>query len=72
MSWACEMIQQGKLDLVRISFLIAGHTRFSPDLLFSKITKMYNQSDVFSTDELKDVITHYADVTMDGQWVIGV
>ena len=34
MSWAFEMVQQNVLDLVRVSFMIAGHTKFSPDLLF--------------------------------------
>jgi len=37
MSWAVEMVYQGKLQFFLISFLLAGHTKFSPDLLFSKI-----------------------------------
>ena len=53
------MVQQRRLDFFRVSFLIAGHTKFSPDLLFSKIAKTYNT-------ELKDgVIAQYADVTLD-------
>ena len=53
------MIQQRRLDFFRVSFLIAGHTKFSPDLLFSKIAKTYNT-------ELKDeVIAQYAYVTLD-------
>ncbi len=65
MAWAYEMIQQGRLSFLRVSFLIAGHTKFSPDLLFSRIAQTYNKSDVFSTQELKDVIALYADVTID-------
>ena len=65
MAWACEMIQQGKLSFVRISFLIAGHTKFSPDLLFSKIAQSYNKSDVFTTLELKEIISQYAYVIVD-------
>ena len=49
MSWAYEMVQQRRVDFLRISFLIAGHTKFSPDLLFSKIAQTYNRSDVFTT-----------------------
>ena len=45
--------------------MIAGHTKFSPDLIFSKIAKTYNQSDVFTTTKLKDLISRYADVTVD-------
>ena len=67
MAWAMELVQQGKVDFMRISFLIAGHTKFSPDLLFSKIAKSYNSQDVFTTSELQnDVIGPYADVTIPG------
>lgn len=65
MAWACEMLQQGRCDFLRISFLVAGHTKFSPDLLFSQIAKSYNQSDVFTTEELGDIIRRYATVTVD-------
>ena len=65
MAWAYEMIQQRRLSFFRISFLIAGHTKFSPDLLFSRIAQTYNKSDVFCTQELKDVIALYADITID-------
>ena len=53
-----------KLDFLRVSFLIAGHTKFSPDLVFAKIAKTYNRSDVFNT-ELKSVIVPHADVVVD-------
>ena len=73
MGWAWEMVQQGQLDFFRVSFLVAGHTKFSPDLLFSKIAKTYNSRDVFSTAELKaDVIAHYADVTEDDGSIVRV
>ena len=65
MASACEMIQQGKLCFLRVSFLIAGHTKFSPDLLFSKIAQSYNRSDVFNTIELSRIISQYADVIID-------
>ena len=65
MAWACEMIQHGRLSFFRVSFLIAGHTKFSPDLLFSKIAQSYNRSDVFTTLELKEVISQYAEVVVD-------
>ena len=35
LGWASEMVQQGKFDFMHISFLIPGHTKFAPDLLFS-------------------------------------
>lgn len=65
MSWAYEMVQHKRVDFLRISFLIAGHTKFAPDLLFSKIAQTYNRSDVFNTIELKEVISTYANVVID-------
>ena len=49
MSWACEMVQQRKIEFFHMSFLIAGHTKFAPDLLFSHIAQPFNCSDVFTT-----------------------
>lgn len=71
MAWAQELLEQGKVDYLRVSFLIAGHTKFSPDLLFSKIAKSYNTRDVFTTHELQeDVIGPYADVTVDDRSLV--
>ena len=50
---------------MRISFLIAGHTKFSPDLVFAKIAKSYNRNNVFNTEELKGIIGLHADVVID-------
>jgi hypothetical protein len=33
-SWAMEMVSNGKLDHVHISFMIASHTKFAPDQLY--------------------------------------
>ena len=57
MAWAMELIQQDVIEFLCISFLIAGHTKFSPDLLFSKIAQTYNKSDVFNTEELGDIVS---------------
>ena len=54
--WASEMVQQGKFDFIRISFLIAGHTKFVPDLLFSKVSQSFSKSDIFTTTELGGTI----------------
>ena len=59
------MVRQKRLDFIRISFLIAGHTKFSPDLVFAKLAQTYNRSDVLCTEYLKQVITAYADVVVD-------
>ncbi len=53
------MVQQ---QYVRISFMIAGHTKFAPDLLFAQ---SFSKSDIFSTQELVDIASLYATVTLD-------
>ena len=65
MGWAYEMVRSKRIYFLQLSFLIAGHTKFSPDLLFSKIAQSYNKSDVFTTEELKEVISSYAEVIID-------
>ena len=42
MGWVNELVQQVRFN---ISFLIVGHRKFAPDLLFSKI---FQRSDVFT------------------------
>ena len=64
-AWALELVQHKKFDFIRISFMIAGHTKFAPDLLFSKISKSYNSSDVFTTEELSSIAEPYASTNVD-------
>ena len=65
MAWAIEMVQQEKLDFIWISFMIAGHTKFAPVLLFSKVSQPFSRSDGFSTKELVEVAGQFATVTHD-------
>lgn len=64
-AWALEMVQQKKFDFIRISFMIAGHTKFSVDQMFSRIAQSYNRSDIFNTAELASCIERYADIVID-------
>ena len=52
-SWAMEMVDKAELEHLHISFMIAGHTKFAPDRLFSIIGSAYKAEDVFTIDELK-------------------
>ena len=54
-SWAMEMVGRGDLDHFHISFIIAGHTKFTPDRLFSIIGSAYKKEDVFTITELKQI-----------------
>ena len=52
-AWAMEMVHSGKVDFIHISFMLAGHTKFSPDRLFSVIGSSYKTTDVFTINDLK-------------------
>ena len=65
LGWAAESVQQGVFDLIRVSFLIAGHTKFAPDLLFLHIAQTFARSDVFKTQELGEIVKQYAHVVID-------
>ena len=45
--------------------MIAGHTKFSPDLLFAKVSQAFTRSDVFSTTELAEIASRYSTVVID-------
>ena len=40
-SWAMEMVSNGEVEHIHISFMIAGHTKFAPDRLFSITGRAY-------------------------------
>ena len=63
MGWAMEMVQQKLLGYLRISFLIAGHTKFDVDRLFSVTAKSYNSADVFNSQELAQVMSQSENIT---------
>ena len=41
------MVSSGEIDHVHISFMVAGHTKFAPDRLFSVTGSAYKREDVF-------------------------
>lgn len=54
-AWAMEMVSTGALDYLHISFMLAVHTRFAPDCMYSSIRKAYKSEDIFSIDNLKGI-----------------
>lgn len=63
--WGMEIVDQGKLDYFRFSFMIAGHTKFAPDRLFAQVSNSYNRQDVFTVAELKDVCNPHAQTVIE-------
>ena len=50
-----EMVSSGEVDHIHISFMIAGHTKFAPDRLFSTIGNAYKTTDIFTIEDLKGI-----------------
>ena len=68
MDYFWGLVDEEVFDDVHIRFMTPGHTKFPPDILFSQISKTYNEQDVFNTQQLLEIISQYASVTfMDGK-----
>ena len=45
--------------------MVAGHTKFSPDRLFAQVANSYNNSDVFTIEELRQICSLHAATSID-------
>ena len=50
-----EMVNTRRIDHIHISFMVAGHTKFAPDRLFSITGGAYKAADVFNIEDLKQI-----------------
>ena len=48
-----EVVSNGTVNHIHISFMLAGHTKFAPDCLFAIIGNAYKSADVFAVDGLQ-------------------
>lgn len=65
-----DVVQQNILDYFRISFMVAGHTKFTPDQLFSLTARDFYASDVFNERELCEVMQRHATVMIDSGCIV--
>ena len=70
MSSCMELVQHRVLQYLRISFMVPGHTKFAPDLLFSQIAKSYYKSDVFNETDLQLVVEQFSFVMIDNGGIV--
>ena len=63
MGWGMEMVQHGVIEYLRFSFLVAGHTKFDVDRVFSVTAKAYSTADIFNTQELVDFMCQSDTIT---------
>jgi hypothetical protein len=61
--YGMELVQHHKYNTVRMCFLVAGHAKFDPDRLFSRIANTFNVSDVFVTEQLLALIQNIINPT---------
>ena len=59
-----EAVKGGLLSSIHFCFLVAGHTKFSPDRLFASCSKSYNVEDVFNVEELKSIYAKHGTVSI--------
>jgi len=55
-----ELVSSGRVDYIRVSFMLAGHTKFAPDRLFSAIGSAYKAADVFTINDLNEICAQSA------------
>ena len=72
MAATLEILQQNVLDYFRISFMVAGHTKFARDLLFSLTARDSYASNVFNERELVAVMEQHASVVIDSGRIVRV
>ena len=65
-----EVVQQEILNFCRVSFMVAGHTKFAPDQMFAQIARAYYSSDIFNEKELCTVVGRHATVIMDNGRIV--
>ena len=69
-AWTIDAVQSCSLDSTHVAFMVAGHTKFDPDRMFSTIANGYNHSDIFNIDELCSLCQLYTNATvLDGSIV---
>ena len=56
MQYLCCRIVTGKNPKAKISFMIAGHTKISPDRFFGLLKKSYRRTDVSSLGQIESVV----------------
>ena len=70
MSACLEVMQQRVLQYLRVSFMIPGHTKFAPDILFAKIAKAFYTAEVFNEADLQQIAEQFALVILDNGGIV--
>ena len=60
LAWANELVEQGRFESVRFFYLVVGHTKFEPDILFASVAKTFYKRDVFCIEMLQAIAEQYS------------
>lgn len=55
-SWAVELVCTGRLKMVTLSFMVAWHIKFVPDVMLPGISPRLYKLDNFTTKELEGIV----------------
>ena len=58
MQYLCWRVLTGKNEKLKIAFMIAGHTKFSPDRFFGLIKKAYKNTPVSSLPDIEKLVSN--------------
>ena len=58
-----EIVERGIFSFFRMSFMIAGHTKFCPDRLFGLLAKSFHSYEVFNEEQFLCVYGQHANIT---------
>ena len=66
-NWMQEVARSGRFKSLRLILMVPGHTKFSPDELFARLSHSYYRQDVFRLEDLRAIASRYGEATtLDG------
>lgn len=57
--WAYHLVQSNVFEKVDVNFMVPGHTKFKPDIIFSTISRAYHSQDIFDINDLVQAIQRF-------------
>ena len=66
-NWMQEVARSGRFKSLRLILMVPGHTKFSPDELFARLSHSYYRQDVFRLEDLRAIASRFGEATtLDG------
>lgn len=62
-NWLLELVRSQRFKSARLILMVPGHTKFSPDELFARLSHTYYRQDVFLLSNLHAITARYGEAT---------